>query len=119
MNYVVKCKCLSIRANESAVKGDIITDDQLDGIDIQRLIDIGAIRPKYVATAIEVVTGDDSEEDDEEEETIILAKLSRAELNTMAAELGIDDVEDLPNKAAVIEAIEAAQAALTATEVHE
>lgn len=38
-----------------------------------------------------------------------LSKLSRAELEAMALELGVEDPGELPNKAAVVEAIEARQ----------
>lgn len=39
-----------------------------------------------------------------------LSKLRRGELNALAAELGIEKPEDLPNAGEVIEAIEAKQA---------
>ena len=80
-------------------KGDSI---ELDPSDAKPLLATGTIeapkgRPPKAAT-------------DEPTETA-LDRLTRDELDDMAAELDIENPDELPNKGAVIEAIEAAKAA--------
>jgi hypothetical protein len=68
----------------------VITDEQLEGVDIDRLLDLGAI--------VEL-------RDDPIHQEASLIGLTRKELDTLAAKMGLN-TSKFPSKTAVVEAIE-------------
>lgn len=59
------------------------------------------LRLEYLADVLEIIASDEDEPDN-------LKAKSRAELNELASEHGVEDADKLPNKDAVIAAIDAA-----------
>lgn len=84
-------------------KGDRITEENLEGVDVKRLVELGAI--KLVSETVEHVESTEN----------TLASMSFAELKEMAKELGVD-VTGLKSRAALTEAIEARNAELQAAD---
>jgi len=62
------------------------------------------LRLEYLADVLEIIASDE----DDEDELDNLKAMSRAELNELASEHSIEDADKLPNKDAVIAAIDAA-----------
>lgn len=95
MKYQVMCQHLGLASAPASKpyvdKGEIVDEDQLQAEEIPKLLAIGAIAPT------------------EDEAPKTLQDMTRSELDTVAAGLGIDSA-NMKNRGAVIDAIEAAQA---------
>lgn len=126
VNYIVKCKALSVASNVTYTEGQTVTgaDIELYNIDVQRLLDLGAVviqadADEEPTASMSVEVDPDQDSDSGEDQTIELTKMKRDALDALAIELGIKDVDKLRNRAEVIEAIQTAQDALAATETTE
>lgn len=101
-----------VRGDGASYAGDTLTLDPNDG-ETMRLMEWGYITPvpdNYASSSGAVGTEPPAEADSPV--TIeSLTALKRDELNEMAADLGIEDAEGMPNKAVVAEAILAKAAA--------
>ena len=107
LKYIVQFSAVSMSPNP-AYKGDILTEDQFSGSDIDWLLEKGAI-----AVYDEPEVQSEAEKPTAQTATVHvevpLYKRNRADLNAIAADLGIEGAEEMANRNAVIEAIKTAQ----------
>lgn len=105
MKYLVAHNMISLPGG-AVYKSEtpIISDEQLEGVDVERLIRLGAILELREEAGHQEYSLTAAKELDE------LMFLTRKELNAKAATLGLNTIE-LPNKLAVINAIRQAEAA--------
>ena len=131
MNYRVKTGALSLPQGKSAYRDEIVTSDQLDGVDVDRLIGLGAIevvattgRHVGAAPAINIVDGgsipaaeaSQSEPIEPKREESVpsseaakpLARMNKADLTDMATSLGLTVTDEMFRKD-IIAMIEASQ----------
>ncbi len=115
MKYRVTCKNLGLVGQiRPAQAGDVLDASAFPPDEIPKLMDMGAIA---VVTVDEVGAATAAAEEPTPKP---LHEFTRPELNELAANLGVEDAEKLPNKAAVVEAIkEAEELARTPEEIEE
>ena len=95
---------------KAAYKGDILTEEDLRGIDIGRLLRLGAIGVCVDQCSAQAEAEKPSDQTVSEPAEVPLCRRSRGDLNTIAAKLGIESPKVMANRDAVIEAIKTAQA---------
>lgn len=92
---------------------DTVVEIEVDyGVKLHRKVMAGTRIPPDLVDAYnaQLEKGDKPATESSDDSEAQLEKHSRPELDEMARELGVDEPEKLPNKAAVITAIEAKQA---------
>lgn len=114
-HYLVNCKNLGYDGLKTAHIGDVLSEEDLENCDTDRLLNIGAITITATANA-DSISPAKAEDDNETrteasvqqsdiEKIIADSSTTRNELDIIATDMGIADVDKLPNKQTVVDAI--------------
>ena len=113
MPYTVKDNLVNLGINGAKYRGDIIEDQELEGIDVQRLIDLGAIAslardeaPPVSGVVLQVTSSEEKKPAPSQEMSAeFLRSQTKVELASIGKDFGLELDPDGMNKEQMVQAI--------------